>query len=337
LSGSGSSSTAQQAIAEALRNGEMTSILLGPSAINHPQFAAIRSLAAQIAKETNSRLGYLPEGANSAGACLAGVLPHRGAGGDNAAKSGLNCLEMLDTSLKAYVLFGVEPELDCAAANSLQILQQADFTVAMSAFRSARLEAVCDVMLPISAFAETSGTFVNAEGRWQSFNGVAVPPGETRPGWKVLRVLGNLLECAGFDYVSSEQVRDELQTLTKSVQPDNRMSTGKIPALHGQSSTWMRIADVSIYSCDSLVRRAIPLQATNDAAKAVARLNRMMANQLSVTESDRVSLSMGSGQLVLPVVIDEKVPNYSVLVHAGLPETASLGQRMAPIIINKAS
>jgi NADH-quinone oxidoreductase subunit G len=200
----------EQAIAQQLKSSEHSVVLLGALAEQHPQAAALRTLAHMIAELSQSKCGRLTEGANTAGAWLAGVIPHRQAIGKAGTKIGLDVQAMLEKGLKAYLLLGVEPEFDFA--NSVKVekaLEKANFVVGLSPFKSAGMLKNADVILPIAPFSETSGTFVNVEGQWQSFNGVVPPLGEVRPGWKVLRVLGNLFDIAGFDYVSSEEVREE--------------------------------------------------------------------------------------------------------------------------------
>ncbi|HID48884.1 MAG TPA: NADH-quinone oxidoreductase subunit G, partial [Chromatiales bacterium] len=180
---------AQLDIARHLFNAESAAVLIGSQAMNQPELAGLRALANVIADQSGARLGYLSEGANAVGACLAGSLPHRGPGGSDPGGAGLDSRAMLSQGLAAYMVFGVEPEYDCASPGAaLAAMEAADFVVSLSAFATDRMRGYADVILPISLFAETGGTFVNAEGNWQSFEGAVSPPGEARPGWKVLRV-----------------------------------------------------------------------------------------------------------------------------------------------------
>ncbi|MEE9551592.1 MAG: NADH-quinone oxidoreductase subunit NuoG, partial [Gammaproteobacteria bacterium] len=193
-----------RAIAENLNESQQGTVLLGNLATAHPQFSAIRALAAVIAKLSDVKLGYLGEAANTAGAWLAGVLPYRKPAGVKSDKTGLDASAMLDGSLKAYVLLGIEPELDCWDGNrALQAMQSAEFVVSMTAYRTDNINQYADVLLPIALFTETSGTYVNHEGRSQSFSGAVTPFGEIRPAWKILRVLGNVFGLQGFDYNNS--------------------------------------------------------------------------------------------------------------------------------------
>ena len=188
----------------------------------HPAFSILRALAVLIAELSGARVGFLSDGTNSAGACLAGVLPHRGAAGKARDASGLTAAQMIDQPLKNYFLLGIEPEFDCAnSAQALTAMRQAEFVVAMTPYMTDRMRDYADVLLPMNCFSETSGTFVNCEGRWQSFAAASRAPGGSRPGWKVLRVLGNLLELEGFEQNSSEQVRDALSQQIGEVSVDN--------------------------------------------------------------------------------------------------------------------
>ena len=215
---------------------------------------------------TGATLGYLPDGGNSVGAHVAGVLPTRGVGGRAVQAAGLNVADMLAARLKAYVVFGgVEPKLDIASPEASAAFDAAEFVVALSPYESAKDYA--DVILPIGTFAETSGTYVNLEGRWQSAPGAAKPVGEARPGWKVLRVLGNLLNLTGFDYVSSDQIADELRSQLEEV----GTVTPKAPSRTLQSKLASGPSvdnEVPLYQVDALVRRAASLQQTPEAHRS---------------------------------------------------------------------
>ncbi len=216
-----------KAIVQQLSQGENTTVLLGSQAAMHPAFAALRALAEAIAVQTGSLFGYLSEGANSAGAWLAGAVPHRGPCGQADAVKGMTIADWAEQAPAAAILVNVEPEHDAARSQQLiDALERSTSVIAITAFRSPALEDVASVILPAAAFTETSGTFVNAEGIMQSFKGANSPAGEARPGWKILRVLGNLLKLDGFDYVSSEQVRDELRAGCESIELDNSLDRG---------------------------------------------------------------------------------------------------------------
>jgi NADH-quinone oxidoreductase subunit G len=253
------------ATARSLLSAEKGVILLGLIAQRDPIYADIRSLAAALAELTGCALGYLSEGGNSAGASLAGVLPHRGRNGEPREAVGLNAAEMIEQPRKAYLLVGIEPEgdfLDRDAAT--KALVQADTVVGLVSFVSQDLLECCDVLLPVATFAETSGTFVNVEGRWQSFAGAARPQGETRPAWKVLRVLGNLLGLQGFEYETSEQVRDSLAHVEGAGGVAAGYRGSHIASIDTGAAGY---TDVPMYAVDALVRRSHALQQTRAAGQ----------------------------------------------------------------------
>jgi NADH-quinone oxidoreductase subunit G len=247
-----------RAAAAAFVNGGNSAIWLGALAIRHPAYAEIRALAAVLAGVVGASLGVLAEGANAAGAYLAGAVPHREAGGNTIARPGRNAAQMLAQPSNGYLLVGgVEPWLDAAGGADLRLLAGAKFMAAITPYASADLLRAAQVLLPMGSFAESSGTFVNLEGRWQSWAGAITPQGEARPGWKILRVLGNLLNLPGFDYNSSEDIRDELQKICASA-ADKPVGAEPIGALSGvvQPAGYGFLP----YRIDALVRRAPALQ-----------------------------------------------------------------------------
>jgi NADH-quinone oxidoreductase subunit G len=261
----------QKATATLLAESGNGIVLIGNAAIRHPAYSSVRALASAIAELCGSRFGVISEGPNAAGAHLAGLLPHRSAGGKTRATTGLNAAEMLDASMDAMLLFGVEPARDIAGPNATERLSSAGFVAAFTAYDSEDLRQAADVMLPIGTFAETSGTFVNCEGRWQSFAGIANPLGECRPGWKVLRVLGNLLDIPEFDYQSSEEIRDELAKVIGEVKPDNRRKGSIALSRTDRNVKSNGAVDVPIYGGDAVVRRATALQLTPEARRTAPR------------------------------------------------------------------
>ncbi|HET7204594.1 MAG TPA: NADH-quinone oxidoreductase subunit NuoG [Steroidobacteraceae bacterium] len=256
-----------EAVAAALGSGDLRVVLLGALAQRHVAYAEIRALAQALAAVTGATLGHLAEGGNGVGAALAGVLPHRTAGGRAVSTPGLNAAEMLGARLKAYVLVGGIESADLAPATTTEAsLRGADCVVAITPYASEDIRAVASVILPSAVFAETSGTWVNAEGRWQSAPGAARPAGEARPAWKILRVLGNLLGLDGFEYTSSEEIRDELERDIAGYAGGVAVAT---PFTAGRLASMDVTRDVGIYRVDAIVRRSAPLQATAD-GQAVA-------------------------------------------------------------------
>ena len=241
-------------------------VLLGQVAGRHPRFADLRQAAGDLARQLPARLGYLSEGGNSAGLALAGVLPHRGPGGTPVPRAGRHVVEMQEQPPAALLLLNVEPEHDCAdGARALATLANAGFVLALVPHLGAALEAHADVVLPIGTFAETAGTFVNCEGRWQGFNGVATPVAASRPGWKVLRVLGNLLKVPDCDYASAEEVLASIRAIAGTVQADNTVPVTAIPPAAPAPAVTVADLAVPMYGTDSVLRRAAALQATRAA------------------------------------------------------------------------
>ncbi len=252
-----------KSIAAALLTGEKRAVWLGALAVRHPSYADLRSLAAAIAEATGASFGVLAEGGNGSGAYLAGAVPHREAGGKVVAQPGLSAADMLRNTQKGYLLIGgVEPWVEAADVDAGRSLAKAEFVVSITPFVNDRLRQVAHVLLPLGTFAETSGTYVNLEGVWQSQTGAAQPVGESRPGWKILRVLGNLLDLKGFDYLSSEQVRDELRKLCGEVAPEAYKGSHRVSQLKAAADA--SVVDVPMYQSDALVRRAPSLQKTRE-------------------------------------------------------------------------
>lgn len=319
---------AAQAIATSLLAGERKAVLLGNAAAQHPQASQLLSLATWIGEQTGASVGYLTEAANTVGAQLVNALPGNG---------GLNAGQMLGGSLKACLLLNVEPAFDAANASAaVAALQSADMVIALTPFKTAAVDCA-DVLLPISPFSETSGTFVSAEGRVQSFHGVVKPLGDTRPAWKVLRVLGNLLGLSGFDQETSEEVKAEaLGDLSAVASRLSNRPVATSAEVNASGSGLERIADVPIYAADSLVRRATSLQLTADAKPPVASLSAALWSQLGLGEGASVKVSQGTAQAVLPARLDETLAANTVRVPAGHPATASLGAMFGAITVERA-
>ncbi len=252
-----------QRIAESLRRSG-SSILLGHIAQRHPSFASLWQMAEKLSELTGATVGVITEGANAAGLALAGVSPHYAPGGKLVRNPGANFGEMLASPVKALVQLGIEPELDCAdSVAAIQAMGDAEFNLVISPWLSRSARDKADVILPIGTFAETSGTYVNAENSWQSFGGVANAVGESRPGWKVLRVLANLLNVPGSDYNDSMAIRDELKAqVGASKAAQDRVSLD----IDSELSISSADLELPIYAIDALVRRAEALQQTRAAA-----------------------------------------------------------------------
>ena len=273
VAGAATVTDAHRATVEALRSGQRRAVWLGALAARHPAFADLRALAAALAQLCGASYGRIAEGANAAGAYLAGAIPHREPGGKPLAKPGLAAREMLGSPLRSYLLFGgIEPGIDTLDAEAQRTLAQAELVIAMTPFASEEVKRIAHLMLPIGTFAETSGTYVSCEGLWQSQAGAATPVGAARPGWKVLRVLGNLLSLPRFEYQSSEEVLAELRRVCAGVVPAAYAGRHIVqPPDNGpRLAPPMTVTDVPMYQVDALVRRAPSLQRTRDGRMPLA-------------------------------------------------------------------
>lgn len=315
-------SAAAQAVANSLLSGERKAVLLGNAATQHPQAAQLLALAQWIGAQTGATVGYLGESGNSVGAQLVGALPRAG---------GLHAGQMLSQPMKALFLLGVEPVLDAAdGAAARAALKGAGLVVSMTPFKDANTD-VADVLLPVAPFTETGGAMVNAEGRLQAFHGVVKPLGETRPAWKVLRVLGNLLGLQGFEQETVEEVRAEALGNDIATRLDNTATVSiGVPAAAGTALE--RIADVPIYCTDPIVRRAPSLQLTADAAAPVVGLPSALWSQLG----DKVTLKQGTASVTLPAREEPTLAANAVRIAAGHPATAALGAMFGAVTVERA-
>jgi NADH-quinone oxidoreductase subunit G len=317
-------------IAKSLVTGQSRVVLLGNGAVRHPDFAAIHAAAQWIANATGATLGFLTEAANTVGAHLVNALPDAG---------GLNAREVFEQPRKGYLLLNVEPEFDTAnPAQAVAALKQAEMVVVMSPFQIGAEYA--DVLLPIAPFTETAGTYVNAQGTVQTFNGVVRPLGDTRPAWKVLRVLGSLLGAPGFEYDTAEEVRRAaLGDGDLSARLSNQ--TGVAPArgkfANAAEGKFERIADVPIYHADALVRRApsLHLTAAARAANSVG-LPAALFDKLGLKEGDVVRVRQGEQAVQLPAVRDENLAETVVRVSAATPAGTALGSLFGELLVEKA-
>ena len=319
-----------EAIAGSLASGEHKAVLLGNMAQHHPQYADLHALAQVVADLSGATLGFLGEAANSVGAYIAGAVPRNG-------KTGLNAEAMLAAPRKAYLLLGAEPELDSYnPAQAMRALQSADMVVAMSAYKHAAMD-YADVLLPIAPFTETAGTFISTEGRVQSFNGAVKPLGETRPAWKVLRVLGTMLGLPGFDYDTAEAVRQSV--LSSGDLPagalGNQLSSIKVSSV-AVAETVTRIGEVPMYQADAIVRRAGSLQKTHNAEAPAAQANSAMLATLGVTSGAMVTVRQGEAKAVMRLQANDTLPLNCVRVAASHPHTAGLGAMMGEISLERA-
>jgi len=314
---------AARALAAMLAQGKSKAVFLGNSVAGHPQAGAIAALAQALATASGATLGWLVDGANAVGGQLAGALPGPG---------GLDAAAMVARPLKGYLLLGLEPRLDHGQpAAAAAAMAAADTVIALTAYRSAELLESADCLLPVTPFTETAGTFVNCAGTAQAFSGVVRPRGDSRPAWKVLRVLGNLLQLAGFDQDSVEQVRAQALPADVAARLSNTVS-GPIAVPQAEGGL-QRLADVPIYATDPIVRRAPSLQQTTDAEPPKARMNAATIASLGLVAGDTVRVTQGGGEARLVVALDTRVADATVRIAAAHEATAGLGAMFGAIAV----
>lgn len=314
-----------QRIAASLASGSNAAVLMGNLAVSAPNASTLAANGRAIAGLSGAKFCFLTAGGNTVGGYLAGAVPGRG---------GKTAAQMLAEPLKAYVVLHAEPALDADnGPQALAALRGAQFAVALTAYRSSA-EEWADVMLPVAPFTETSGTFVNAAGVAQSFKGTVAPYGQTRPAWKVLRVLGNVLHLAGFEDETSEAVRDA--ALAGGV--EGRLSNDIKAAIGlGQPAGALeRLADVPIYRSDAIVRRSEPLQAHVASRAPKARMNGRTLAALGLEAGAKVRVSSAQGSVELEAALDEAVADNAVRVAAAFAQTAALGGAFGQISVERA-
>jgi NADH-quinone oxidoreductase subunit G len=319
-------SPAAQKIADSLLSGSTKAVLLGSAAIAHHQASDLHVMAQFIAEQTGASLGFLPVGGNAVGAALVNA---NGAGVES----------VLSGDRKAVLLMNIEPDADLANPTQARAaLAKANTVIALSAYKSADLLEIADVILPISTFTETVGTFVNAEGSAQTIQPSVKPLADSRPAWKVLRVLGGLLGLDGFLLNSPEEVLGEALdesycTRLSNKATSNTITSGNLAPMKGLE----RIADVNIYAGDQIVRRSSALQLTRDAKQGnQAGLNSILFSELGLKEGEAVRVSQGSQFVDMPATLEVNLASSTVRISAGTMASAKLGSMNGPITVGKA-
>lgn len=321
-------------IAAKLKEADNAVVLLGNLSVMHPNYSDLRAIAACIANATGATLGYLPEGGNTAGAWLAGCVPHRGPGGSAVETAGLNAAEMLAEKTKVLLLMGVEPRYEQINAALARKVCKETTLIIMSTHLSRHAVEHANIVLPSAAFAETAGTFVNASGAWQMFNGATKPPGEGRPAWKILRVLGNQLNVEGFDYESVVDIRDELKDLCRDIQLDNNYTVESIEIPSKASgNALLRCGDLPAYKADMLVRRARSLQKTEDAQQNFVSLNSSDMQRLGLAEHAVVNAEQNGDTVMIKVRMDDGIPEGCAWLPMGSMDLAGFGCMFEPVTL----
>jgi len=306
-------------------------IFIGNMGLSDPRFTEMYSMAEAIAGISGAKGGILPAAANSTGMHLIGVMP---------SATGMHARAMLEVPRKAYMLLNIEPELDCQhAALAKAAMAKAECVVALTAYKSQALENA-DILLPIAPFTETSGTYMSMEGRIQSFQAVTKPLGECRPAWKVLRVLANTLGLEGFDFNSSEEVKNKIFNGEKPSAVAWRSLNNNLKELveiqvNIKKEGLQRIGEVPQYESDPIVRRSPPLQKTKYNIRPMARMCAEQMALLGLVEGDVVLAKQDRGSAVLKVKLDHHVAKGCVRVAASHELTVGLGDLMGDITLEK--
>ena len=322
------------------RSGTDHLILMGQIGMNHPDASMLRQITSWLGMNCGIRIALLPD-ANGVAGWVAGCVPHRLPGGRSNASPGLNSKNMIDERLKAYVLYGVEVGNDYADPVALDTaLNEAEFVVSFSTFRSA-VPMQADVVFPLAAFTETDAGYINCDGVYQFASSAVKPMGQSRPGWKILRVLGNFLKLDGFDHVTSKDIITELEEVYDLSEPisvrykpdlqvDNHIVAQSTGLKHGKQLD--RIIDVPVYSVDPTVRRATALQSTKDADTVALLACAEELEELGFKHGDRLAVRSEAGEVTLPVQPDDRVPRGAVYVPTGLSETSVLGSLSVVVV-----
>ncbi len=329
-------------LAEGLSLGQEKHILLGAYAWSHPDAARIYYLSALLAKLTTAHMGEVSNGANSTGCWVAGAIPHQEAFG-TAKTNGFNTQQMLDSALSAYLLFNADPEFDFLnAPKTLKALSGAQKVIAFSAFDSPSLRAYADLILPMTPHTETVGSFINIQGDWQSFASVTQPYGNSKPLWKILRVLGSLWDMSDMTFDNLNAVQKVLKQAYKEHKCQANLLDMDFPASVSDvseketSGKLLRLAPTPIYAVDAVTRRAKALQATTFAQTDKILLNAKTAEQYNVNPNDVVSVTEnGQSSDNLVVSVDPNIPDGTVLVANNISATRQLGAGYGFVEIHK--
>ena len=315
-----------QKIADSLLSGTSAAVLIGSAAISHPQASDLHVLSQFIAQQTGTTLGFLPVGGNAVGASLV-----------NANGAGIE--SVLSGNCRAVILMNIEPDSDLPNPQQARAaLAKANTVIALSAYQSADLLEVADVILPIAPFTETVSTFVNAEGRAQTIQPAVKPLGDSRPAWKVLRVLGSLLNLDGFLYNLPEEVLGEALGDNYCTRLSNQTNANSLSNTNLSTSNGLeRLSDVNIYAGDQIVRRSSALQLTRDAKRGnQVGLSQKLFTELGLKEGDVVQVSQGNHSIVMPASLEANLAPSAVRVSAGTVASAKLGSMFGSITVSKA-
>lgn len=328
-----------QRVAEILSTAENPIILTGNSSQRDKHYGAIMALSELVAEKSGGSYGQLTDGANAAGAWLAGAVPHRGPGGRKATVVGNNVATLTNvkgsenTAENVFLLLGIEPDLDVAASRAfIQRLANANAVISLNAFQNDAIDDVASIQLPIAAYAENEGSFVNCTGQWQKFSAAIKTPGQARAAWKVFRVLGEKLSLAGFEAVDCADVTSEVSALCADNSPEaNGNGRASMAQLTKDSAGIACFSEVPMYQVDAISRRAEALQQTAVTDTTQVSLNASTAAKLDLSAGDTVRVGSGDAMYSAELVVDEKVPDDTFVSYAA----STLGA-VSPISLAKA-
>ena len=326
-----------RAIARSLMDADNAALIVGIQALANPQLSLLQEICEAITAASGATLGYLSLSANSAGACLAGATPHRAAAGVAVEQAGENAAEILGAQHKLLMTFAINPFLD---TNSVaQLADNNENVIAISSFDNDFIQHQADLVLPLSSVLETSGSYVNVEGLWQSFNGCVRARGESRQGWKILAALGQVLQPGEFDYEDSSVVRNELKTLCSDVALSNICGIeSSAKALPAAAAAIQKIGVAPIYASDDMARLSAALQLTPlMKMQSAVLINSQQAENSKLTACEQVQVKQGKGTAVLPLRIDEAVPTGCAYVPSGIDAVKHLSNAYGKISLEKVS
>ena len=327
-------------IAGSLLAGKNTAVIVGIQALSSPYLSLIQELCETISSASDSSLGYLSPLANSAGACLAGCLPHRLPGGVAVKGSWQHARQILESKHEVLLSFGINPMLDTGHGSLVRHLaDNNDFIIAINSFNNQYIDEHADLVLPLAGFGETSGTFVNVEGLWQSFKGCIKAQGLSRQGWKILVTLGQYLLPGDFDYADSVAVKNEVKELCRDVSLNNlcgvESTASRLPV---KSRSIQKIGIAPIYACDDLTRLSAPLQATPIMVQQCSIvMNQRQAEKSELVDTEQVHIKQGQGTAILPLIISEDIPSGCVYIPTGIELVKDLGDACGVVELERLS
>ena len=324
-------------IARSLADAANAAIIVGIQALSNPQLALLQEICETITVASGATLGYLSVSANSAGACLAGATPHRTAAGVALDNPGEHAADILSARHKLLLSFGVNPSLDTNSVKSLS--DSNENVIAISCYDNDFIQHQADLVLPLASVLETSGSFVNVEGLWQSFKGCVRARGESRQGWKILCALGQVLVPGEFEYTDSVAVKDELKALCSDVVLNNLCGIeSAASSLPENKKSMQKIGITPIYASDDMVRLSSALQATPlMKSQCAVIINHQQAEDSKLLACDQVQVKQGKGTAVLPLHIDEGIPAGCVYVPAGIDAVKHLADAYGKVSLEKVS